>query len=105
MERRRVVAVGVDYGKVRHREPVEADIPDVAVENSHADAVEDSRAAAVKDSRAAAVEGSLGAVEGDIVLAVDSLEEGRRSPVVVEEDNGPGEVVGSPLMMLVIVHI
>lgn len=84
-ERRRVVAVGADYAKVRHREAVEADIPDAAVEDSHA----------------AVVEGILGAVGGGSVFAADSLEEGRRSPVVVGgilgEDTGLGEVVGSPL--------
>jgi len=84
-ERRGVVAVGMDYAKVRHREAVEADIPDAAVVDSHA----------------AAGEGILGAVEGGSVLAADSLEEGRRSPVVVggilEEDTGLGEVVDSPL--------
>jgi len=85
VERRRVVAVGMDYAKVRHREAVEADIPDAAVE----------------DSYVAVVEGILGAVGGGSVLAADSLEEGRRSPVVVGgilgEDTGLGEVVGSPL--------
>lgn len=85
VERRRVVAVGMDYAKVRHREAVETDIPDAAVEDSHA----------------AVVEGILGAVGGGSVLAADSLEEGRRSPVVVGgilgEDTGLGEVVGSPL--------
>lgn len=83
-ERRGVVAVGMDYAKVRHREAVEADIPDAAVVDSHT----------------AAGEGILGAVEGGSVLAADSLE-GRRSPVVVggilEEDTGLGEVVDSPL--------
>lgn len=90
---RRVVAVGMDFAKVRHGEAVAADIPDAAVE--------DIPDVAVEDSQAAAVEGILGAVEGGIVLAADSLEEGRRSPVVVggilEEDTGPGAVVGSPL--------
>jgi hypothetical protein len=85
VERRRVVAVGMDYAKVRHREAVEADIPGAAVEDSHA----------------AVVEGILGAVGGGSVLVADSLEEGRRSPVVVGgilgEDTGLGEVVGSPL--------
>lgn len=85
-ERRRAAAVGMDYAKVRHREEaVVADIPDGAVEGS----------------RAAAVEGILGAVERGVVLAADSLEEGRRSPPVVggilEEDTSLGEVVGSPL--------
>lgn len=75
---------------MRHREAVEADIPDAVVENS----------------LAAAVEGILGAVEGGIVLVADSLGEGFHSLAVVghilEGGIGLGEVVGSPLKMSVI---
>ena len=92
-ERDTVAAVGMDYAKVRHSELVEVDI--------HGAVAEDGLDVAAEGNLEAAVEDSPGDVEVDIDLAADNLEEGPRSPAVVEdtlvEDIGSAEVAGNPL--------
>ena len=87
-----VGAVGMDYARVRQMVPGEVNILAAAVGGNLEVAVEGSLGA---------VEDSPGAVEVDIDPAADNLEEGLRSPAVVEdtlvEDIGSAEVAGSHL--------